>query len=71
MQISPINSPLPDDATDFALGVQVDGIAWITNRVIVLYNGDCVVIPNGWEATQLDGIVMIYFEHSDSEVFNA
>ena len=74
MQVLPISAPVPAGATDFAVGVVASKIAWITNRVIVLHNGDWVAIPPGWEAVHDTdtNAVIIYFDHAvESEVPNA
>lgn len=74
MQVLPISAPVPAGATDFAVGVVVSHIAWVSNRVIVLNDGDCMLIPKGWEAAHDPDTqaVIIYFDHTvEPEVPNA
>lgn len=72
MRLIKHNEPMPADADDFALGVAASGIAWITNRTIVMLDGSTIRIPPGWEAAPMsDNRAVVVFYDETSEVLNA
>lgn len=66
----PMNTPLPPDATDLALGIPREHVAFITNRVVTLRDGDQVMCPNGWDLF-FDGHIVMLVYNNNSEVENA
>ena len=60
-------------ATKEDLHILIDAktVAWITNRTIVLINGDVFHCPIGWEAYGEPGTVSIHFEPPTPEFCNA
>ena len=70
MQVLPLSEPVPADATDFAVGIQVSGVACVNNRVITLLDGDQVLCPPGWDIL-FDGQILMLVYDTNSEVINA
>lgn len=70
MQVVSSTEPIPQDATDFAVGVYRENVAFVTNRVITLTDGDQVLCPSGWDIL-FDGHILMLVYDENSEVENA
>ena len=70
MQVVSPTEAIPHDATDFAVGVYRENVAFVTNRVITLTDGDQVLCPPGWDIL-FDGHTLMLVYDENSEVENA
>lgn len=74
MEYLPLSAKTPPGATDFAVGITASRVAFFTDHAVVLRDGECVLVPNGWELAHdlHNDVLIVYFDHNTAnEVTNA